>query len=92
MRSDLSTPMRRVGKDRCYLTVSATLAPVLAATCAFGREPPTAADLGNWVVVLFGLLLWASCLFALCALGIRAIFGGRSVRAKHHRNRPSHLR
>lgn len=92
MKSDASTPIRQVGNNRNYTTVSAMLAPALTATSAFGREPPTVSDLGNWIVVLFGLLLWASCLFALCALGIRAIFGGRSARTKHHRSRPSHLR
>jgi hypothetical protein len=92
LRSNPPTRLCQVGNNRNYLTVSTMLAPALTATSAFGREPPTVSDLGNWVVVLFGLLLWASCLFALCALGIRAIFGGRSVRTKHHRNRPPHLR
>jgi hypothetical protein len=89
LRFDTATPIRQVGNNWGYLTVSAVLAPALTATSAFGREPPTVSDLGNWVVVLFGLLLWASCLFALCALGIRAMFSGRCARPKHHRNRPT---
>jgi hypothetical protein len=68
------------------LIAAAELAPVLLATPAFGQEPAKVSDVGNWIVVLFGLVLWASLLFTLCALGIRAMFSGRYVRHKHERN------
>ena len=89
MRFDFHSDSSGRERPGSYLTVSAVLALPLTAASAFGWELPPASDLGNWVVVLFGLLLWACRLFALCALGIRAILAGRSVRTKHHRNRPS---
>jgi hypothetical protein len=34
-------------------------------------------DGGEWVVLLFGMLLWAACLFSLIGLGVRAMSTGR---------------
>jgi hypothetical protein len=42
-------------------------------------------DVGDWVVVLFGLLLWASCVFSLFCLGVRAMSTRRYKQAKHKR-------
>jgi hypothetical protein len=69
---------------------SALLAAILLATPAFGQEPPLKlSDVGNWVVVVFGLLLWVCCLFGLFALGMRAIFNGHHTRTKQkHRKLP----
>jgi hypothetical protein len=44
-------------------------------------------DAGNWVVVLFGFLLCAICLFSLFALGMRAIFAPRHKSPRHKRRR-----
>jgi hypothetical protein len=42
-------------------------------------------DVGDWVVVLFGLLLWASCIFGLFCLGVRAMSTRRYKQVKHKR-------
>jgi hypothetical protein len=42
-------------------------------------------DVGDWVVVLFGLLLWVSCVFSLFRLGVRAMSTRRYKQAKHKR-------
>ena len=89
MRSNSTIRIQRLWNIRTHLIAFAALAAILIATPVFGREPLTVSDAGNWVVVLFGFLLWVSLLFALCVLGIRAMLGGRYVRPKHHRNRPS---
>ena len=42
-------------------------------------------DVGDWVVVLFGLLLWVSCVFSLFCLGVRAMSTRRYKQTKHKR-------
>ena len=42
-------------------------------------------DGGDWVVVLFGLLLWFACIFSLFCLGVRAMFTRRYKQTKHKR-------
>jgi hypothetical protein len=44
-------------------------------------------DAGNWVVVVFGILLWASCVFSLVCLGMRAMSSGRYRRVKQKRGK-----
>jgi hypothetical protein len=46
-------------------------------------------DVGAWVVVLFGMLLWVICLFSLFRLGMRVMSAGRDRRTKHERGRPA---
>ena len=92
MRPDLTIRIQPLWNIRTYLIACTALAALLIATPVFGREPLTVSDAGNWVVVLFGFFLWFSLLFTLCVLGIRAMLGGRYVRHKHHRNRPSQKR
>jgi len=41
-------------------------------------------DAGDWVVVVFGMLLWACCLFSLFGLGVRVI---STVRHKGRKRR-----
>ncbi len=43
-------------------------------------------DGGDWVVVLFGMLLWVACLFSLIGLGVRAMSTGR-YRSRKRRTR-----
>jgi hypothetical protein len=45
------------------------------------------ADAGEWAVVLFGVLLWACCLFRLSWLGIRSLSGGHNKRADGKRGK-----
>ena len=42
-------------------------------------------DVGDWVVVLFGLLLWVTCVFSLFCLGVRAMSTRRYKQTKHKR-------
>jgi len=44
------------------------------------------------VVVLFGLLLWASCVVSVCWLGLRAMSAGRHKWKKHKNGRQSKQR
>jgi type IV secretory pathway TrbD component len=60
---------------------------VLLATPALSQGPVKASDVGDWIVALFGLLLWTSCLLSLFALGMRAMSSSRYKRAKHKRRR-----
>jgi hypothetical protein len=39
-------------------------------------------DAGNWLVILFGMLLWLVCVFSLFRLGMRVILGSRDKRGK----------
>src|SRR5580658_7493301 len=44
-------------------------------------------DAGDWVVVLVALVLWASCVFAVLCLGVRAMSGREGRRTKKTRGR-----
>jgi hypothetical protein len=54
---------------------------------ATGFYPPwdQLSDAGNWVVILFGMLLWLVSLFSLFGLGMRIILTGRDKHGKHKR-------
>lgn len=69
------------------LIAPVALTIVLMASSVFGQGPVRVSDVGDWVVVLFGLLLWVSCVVSLFALGMRAMSTGRYKRAKHKRGR-----
>lgn len=56
-----------------------------ASMIAARSYPPWLSDVGNWVVVLFGLLLWVSCLITLLCVGMRGIFGKQSKCPKHEK-------
>jgi len=49
-------------------------------------------DAGNWLVVLFGMLLWLACLISLFHLGMRLILGRRDRRVKQKRPGKGKLR
>lgn len=73
--------------DHGSLIVSALAVLVPLATPALAQESPTVSDVGNWFVVLFGMLLWVACFISLAALGIRAMTPNRNTRPKHKRYR-----
>lgn len=58
---------------------------ILGSTIATGSFPPwdRLSNVSDWIVVVFGMLLWVSCLFSLLCLGMRAMSTGRYKRAKH---------
>jgi hypothetical protein len=49
-------------------------------------------DAGAWVVVLFGMLLWAVCLFSLFRLGMRVMSSSRDRRTKRERGKQAKQR
>jgi len=49
-------------------------------------------DAGAWVVVLFGMLLWAICLFSLFRLGMRVMSASRDRRTKRERGKQTKQR
>jgi hypothetical protein len=58
---------------------------LLAVVCLTGFGSIWLSDIGELIVVVFGLLLWLSVLFSLLGLGMRGMFGSRSKRMKHKR-------
>jgi hypothetical protein len=81
LRSD--PPIRYSRNSRRYLIGPVALAIVLLATPVFGQESRTASEVGNWVVVIFGMLLWVAFVLSVFALGIRVIVAGPYSRTKH---------
>jgi hypothetical protein len=77
----------RAPKIHKGLIAPQALTLVLLASPELGPGPARISDVSDWVVVLFGLLLWASCLLSLLALGVHAMSIGRSKRARHKRSR-----
>jgi hypothetical protein len=54
---------------------------------ATGSDAPwdRLSDVGDWVVVLFGLFLWVTYVFSLFCLGVRAMSTRRYKQTKHKR-------
>jgi hypothetical protein len=79
--------VQRIRVSRRSRIAAALTISLLLATPAFAQESPTASDVGNWLVVLFGMLLWVACFLSLVALGIRAMTPDRNTRSKNKRYR-----
>jgi hypothetical protein len=44
-------------------------------------------DVGDWLVVAFGMIVCITCIFSVSYLGIRAMFPRQYRRAKHKRRK-----
>ena len=58
---------------------------IIAKACVGTFGPIRLSDIGDLIVVGFGLLLWVSVLFSVASLGMREMFGNQHTQKKRRK-------